>query len=83
MLCISAKYFFFLTLATVFYACGDLEEFNENPNAPIIDQASPELILSEILYEVGNHTTADLAWGTGNVLMQLVSTNNFTGTELY
>ncbi|MEL7163452.1 MAG: SusD/RagB family nutrient-binding outer membrane lipoprotein, partial [Bacteroidota bacterium] len=75
-----ARYFF---LPLIFLGCTDLEEFNENPNAPTIDQASPELILPKIVYEVGNHVTADLAWGTGNVLTQLVSTNNFTGTDRY
>jgi hypothetical protein len=83
MLRISTKYLFLFVLLTSLVGCGDLEEFNENPNAPSIDQASPELILPKILYEVGNHVTADLGWGTGNVLMQLVSTNNFTGTDRY
>ncbi|MCX8211007.1 MAG: SusD/RagB family nutrient-binding outer membrane lipoprotein [Lewinella sp.] len=77
------KYFLFPLLVLFLTACGDLEEFNENPNAPSIDQASPELILPKILYEVGNHVTADLGWGTGNVIMQLVATNNFTGTDRY
>jgi hypothetical protein len=80
---ISAKCFFLLTLTFLFTACADLAEFNENPNAPTIDQASPDLILPKVIYEVGNHITADLAWGTGNVITQLVSTNNFTGTDRY
>ena len=77
------KYTTYYLLLLVLCSCGDLEEFNKNPNAPAIDQASPELILPRILYEVGNHTTADLGWGTGNVLAQLVATNNFTGTDRY
>lgn len=62
---------------------ANLEEFNENPNAPSINQASPELILPKIIYEIGDHQTSGLAWGTGNTLMQLVATNNFTGTDRY
>jgi hypothetical protein len=70
-------------LLLVLTACGDLEEFNENPNAPSIEQASPDLILPKVLYEVGNEITADLGWGTGNILAQLVASNNFTGTDRY
>lgn len=83
MLRIFANYLLLFVLLTGTFACTDLEEFNENPNAPTIDQASPKLILPKVVYEVGNHITADLAWGTGNVLTQLVSTNNFTGTDRY
>ncbi|WP_116107225.1 SusD/RagB family nutrient-binding outer membrane lipoprotein [Lewinella sp. IMCC34191] len=72
-----------LFLAVMLFACGDLEEFNENPNAPSIDQASPDLILPKILYEVGDELTSSLAWGTGNTLAQLVASNNFTGTDRY
>ncbi len=77
------KYFFRLLVLFGLSACGDLEEFNENPNAPSIEQASPDLVLPKILYEVGNHVTAGLGWGTGNILVQLVATNNFTGTDRY
>jgi hypothetical protein len=80
---IFAKYSLLFVLVFCFFSCTDLEEFNQNPNAPSIDQASPELILPKVLYQVGNHTTSSLGWGTGNVLMQLVSTNNFTDTERY
>ncbi|MEL6355474.1 MAG: hypothetical protein AAFQ37_00930 [Bacteroidota bacterium] len=59
-----------LLILIAFTACEDLESFNENPNAPTIDQASPELILPKILYEVGDHQTSSLAWGTGNILVQ-------------
>ncbi|MEM9986837.1 MAG: SusD/RagB family nutrient-binding outer membrane lipoprotein, partial [Bacteroidota bacterium] len=31
----------------------------------------------------GNHATASLGWNLGNILAQLVSTNNFTGTDRY
>ncbi|MGB3802350.1 MAG: SusD/RagB family nutrient-binding outer membrane lipoprotein [Lewinella sp.] len=78
-----ARHLTFLFLALLLCSCGDLEEFNDNPNAPSIDQASPDLILPKILYEVGNELTSGLAWGTGNTLAQLVASNNFTGTDRY
>lgn len=77
------KYALFFALVVASYSCDDVERFNENPNAPSIDQASPDLILPKVLYEVGNHTTSGLGWGTGNILVQLVSTNNFTGVDRY
>lgn len=83
MLRIIFKYAFFLALPLACFSCESLEDLNENPNAPTIDRASPDLVVPKIIYEVGNHITADLAWGTGNVLAQLVSTNNFTGTDRY
>lgn len=83
MLRIFGKYFSLFLLILVVAGCEDLESFNENPNAPTIDQASPDLILPQITYEVGDHITGSLAWGTGNILVQLVSTNNFTGVDRY
>ena len=72
-----------LLAMVAFTACEDLETFNENPNAPAIEQASPSLILPKIIYEVGNEVTVDLGWGLGNIVMQLVATNNFTGNDIY
>lgn len=61
----------------------DFEEVNRNPNAPTVDEANPALVLPKILFETGNHMTASMAWNFGNVIAQLVSTNNFTGTSRY
>lgn len=61
----------------------DFHEINENPNFPTVDEANPALLLPKILFQVGNEMTASMAWGTGNILAQLVSTNNFTGTDRY
>lgn len=78
------KFAALIALILVVVSCdNNLAEFNVNPNAPSIEQASPELILPKIIYEVGNELTARLAWGTGNVLTQLVATNNFTGVDRY
>lgn len=65
-------------------ACTDeFEEINDNPNFPTVDEANPALLLPKILFETGNHMTASIGWGLGNILAQLVSTNNFTGTDRY
>lgn len=61
----------------------DFDEINDNPNFPTVDEANPALILPKILFETGNTMTAEIAWGTGNILAQLVATNNFTGTDRY
>ena len=61
----------------------DFEEVNRNPNAPTVDEANPALVLPKILFETGNHMTASIAWSFGNVISQLTSTNNFTGTSRY
>lgn len=68
----------------LFQACTmDFEEINDNPNFPTVDEANPSLVLPKILFETGNHVTASLSWGTGNILAQLVATNNFTGVDRY
>ncbi|MFT5252987.1 MAG: hypothetical protein ACI87N_002012 [Flavobacteriales bacterium] len=73
-----------LSVLLVFQSCTkDFDEINDNPNYPTVDEANPALILPKILFETGNEMTADIAWGTGNVLAQLVATNNFTGTDRY
>ena len=75
-----------LALALIFMvqACTrDFEEINDNPNFPTVDEANPALLLSKILFEVGNEVTADLGWGLGNIIAQLVATNNFTGNDRY
>lgn len=77
------KFLLVVLLALGLTACEDLATFNENPNAPTIDQASPNLILPKILYEVGNEMTADLAWGFSNVVTQMAATNNFTSVDIY
>lgn len=61
----------------------DFEEINSNPNFPLVSEANPGLILPKILFEVGNEMTADLGWNMGNIVAQLVATNNFTGTDRY
>ena len=78
-----SKFLLVALLALGLTACEDLATFNENPNAPTIDQASPNLILPKILYEVGNEMTADLGWGFSNIVSQLVATNNFTSVDIY
>ena len=68
----------------LFQACTkDFAEINDNPNFPTVDEANPALILPKILFETGNEMTADLGWGLGNIMAQLVATNNFTGTDRY
>lgn len=68
----------------LFQACTeDFAEINDNPNFPTVDEANPALILPKILFETGNEMTADLGWGLGNIIAQLVATNNFTGTDRY
>lgn len=81
-----SKYKFFLLFAMLFMAQActkDFDEINDNPNFPTVDEANPALMLPKILFEVGNEMTADIAWGTGNILAQLVATNNFTGVDRY
>ncbi|MBX2817607.1 MAG: SusD/RagB family nutrient-binding outer membrane lipoprotein [Saprospiraceae bacterium] len=73
----------FLFLLALISCDQDFEAINENPNAPTADQANPALILPKILYEVGNEVTSDLSWGLGNIVVQLVATNNFTGNDIY
>lgn len=63
--------------------CTDLEEFNDNPNSPTVEKANPALLLPKILYETGDEVTEGLSWGLGNQVMQLVSSNNFTGADIY
>ena len=72
-----------LTLIILLMSACQFEEINLNPNAPSIDKANPALILPKIQWEVGNEMTADLGWGLGNIVMQLVATNNFTGNDIY
>ncbi|MEL6252241.1 MAG: SusD/RagB family nutrient-binding outer membrane lipoprotein [Bacteroidota bacterium] len=65
-------------------ACtNEFEEINDNPNFPTVDEANPALILPKILFETGNHMTARIGWNLGNIIAQLVATNNFTGTDRY
>ena len=72
---------FFLFLAS---ACTEnFDEINDNPNFPTVDEANPALILPKILFETGNHMTASIGWNLGNIIAQLVATNNFTGTDRY
>lgn len=67
-----------------FTGCTDeFDEINDNPNFPTVDEANPALILPKILFESGNHMTASIGWNLGNIIAQLVSTNNFTGTDRY
>ena len=75
--------FAFLMILLVQACTADFEEINDNPNFPSVDEANPALMLPKILFEVGNEMTADIAWGTGNILAQLVATNNFTGVDRY
>ncbi len=78
------KSFFILLVILVISACTkDFEEINDNPNFPTVDEANPALILPKILFEVGNQMTATLSWGLGNIIAQLVATNNFTGNDRY
>ena len=72
-----------LVLVALNACTEDFESINTNPNAATIDKANPELILRKIQYEVGEELTSDLGWGLGNIVVQLVSTNNFTGNDLY
>lgn len=75
-----------LTILVLFgglQACTNrFDEFNDNPNFPTVDEANPALILPKILFEVGNNITLR-GWNVGNILAQLVATNNFTGTDRY
>lgn len=65
-------------------ACTDnFEDINTNPNQPTVDKANPDLILPKVISEVGNEMTAGIAWGFGNVVSQLVATNNFTSVDIY
>ena len=78
------KFFFLVTVLFLAQACTeDFDEINDNPNFPTVDEANPALILPKILFETGNEITADIAWGTGNIIAQLVATNNFTGVDRY
>lgn len=73
-----------LLLVLVLQACtNDFEDINDNPNFPTVDEANPALILPKILFETGNEMTSDVAWGLGNIIAQLVATNNFTGNDRY
>ena len=73
-----------LALLFVLQACTkDFDEINDNPNFPTVDEANPALILPKILFETGNELTAGVSWGLGNILAQLVATNNFTGNDRY
>lgn len=81
---LNIKFLVILSLLFVLQACTDgFEEANDNPNYPTADEANPALILPKILFETGNSITADMAWGTGNVIAQLTASNNFTGTDRY
>lgn len=65
-------------------ACtANFDQINDNPNFPTVDEANPALLLPKILFETGNEMTAGIGWGTGNIIAQLTSTNNFTGTDRY
>lgn len=70
-------------LCATFSCTNDFEEINTNPNYPSIDQANPALLLPKILFQVGNEMTARIAWNHGNIIAQLTSSNNFTGTDRY
>lgn len=70
-------------LFTTFSCTKDFDEINDNPNYPTVDEANPALILPKILFEVGNEMTSSIAWGHGNIIAQLASSNNFTGTDRY
>lgn len=72
-----------LFIGTVQSCTEDFENINDNPNFPTVDEANPALLLPKILYQVGNEMTAGIAWGQGNIIAQLVATNNFTGTDRY
>jgi hypothetical protein len=73
----------FALLFLVFACDQDFAEINTNPNQPTVDKANPDLILPKIISEVGDEMTSDLAWGFGNIVSQLVATNNFTGVDIY
>ena len=78
------KIFVIFMLLLVTQACTEnFDEINDNPNFPTVDEANPALILPKILFEVGNHMTSSIGWNLGNILAQLVATNNFTGTDRY
>ncbi len=72
-----------LVMLTIFSCTDGFEEINTNPNQPTVDQANPDLILPKVLYEVGDELTSDMGWGFGNIVAQLVATNNFTGVDIY
>lgn len=81
---LNIKSILFLALVLVLNACTkDFEEINKNPNYPTVSEANPALVLPKILFETGNHMTNSMAWNTGNIIAQLVSSNNFTGTDRY
>lgn len=80
----NTKFILFIVLMALAHSCtNDFEEINTNPNFPAVEDANPGLILPKILFEVGNEVTADLGWNMGNIIAQLVATNNFTGTDRY
>lgn len=71
-------------LFLLFNGCTkNFEDINTNPNAPLASESNPALILPKILYQVGDEMTSDIGWGFGNIVTQLVSSNNFTGTSIY
>jgi len=74
------------TLVVLLVISSCTEEFdviNTNPNQPTVDKANPDLILPKVIYEVGDELTSDMGWGFGNIVAQLVATNNFTGVDIY
>lgn len=73
-----------LLVLFAFNACtNNFEEINKNPNTPTASEANPALLMPKILFEVGNMLTSGEAWGFGNIVAQLVATNNFTGNDIY
>lgn len=73
----------FVAIFAIFACTQDFEDINTNPNQPTVDKANPDLILPKIISEVGDELTSDLSWGFGNIVAQLVATNNFTGVDIY
>ncbi|MCB0634019.1 MAG: SusD/RagB family nutrient-binding outer membrane lipoprotein [Saprospiraceae bacterium] len=69
-----------LLLIICFSACTELQEFNENTNAP--EQVAPQFLLSNVLYQAANNNSLQ-GWHAGNLLAQHMSNIEFLAVDRY